>query len=108
MDVQAKEGLVEGGKLASESFLHVRTIVSLGLERHIIDKYDATLRVPYRKALVRAQVQGVSYGFSQVLPYSARHFDVSLRSFTEGGDVLRGRGGLLRGRLLRGDEGDGL
>ena len=45
---EAKEGLVEGGKLASESFAQLRTIVSLGLERKFIDDYFATLVKPHR------------------------------------------------------------
>lgn len=42
-----KEGLIEGGKVAGEAIENIRTVVSLGREKLIYDKYTALITPPH-------------------------------------------------------------
>ncbi|CAL1526271.1 unnamed protein product [Lymnaea stagnalis] len=66
-----KEALEGAGKVAVESIENIRTVASLSKEKAFFQLYMDKLEQPYKQALIRAHLVGLTYAFSQAIIYFA-------------------------------------
>ncbi|XP_035829100.1 ATP-dependent translocase ABCB1 isoform X2 [Aplysia californica] len=66
-----KEALEGAGKVATESIENIRTVASLSKEPTFFSLYMDQLETPYKAALKRAHLVGLTYAFSQSIIYFA-------------------------------------
>lgn len=62
---QNKQALEEAGKTATEAIENIRTVVSLGREVKMHDRFMHHLNGPYKSSLKKGQFAGFAFGFSQ-------------------------------------------
>ncbi|KAH9508579.1 ATP-dependent translocase ABCB1 [Bulinus truncatus] len=68
---QNKEALEDAGKVAVESIENIRTVASLSKESVFFQNYMDKLTNPYKQALKRAHLVGITYASSQAIIYFA-------------------------------------
>ncbi|XP_069589185.1 bile salt export pump-like [Ranitomeya imitator] len=68
---QDKKALEEAGKVSSEAIGNIRTVAGLGKENMFVQMYEKELEMPYKAAVKKAHVYGVSFGFSQCVIFMA-------------------------------------
>ncbi|XP_053307047.1 ATP-dependent translocase ABCB1-like [Spea bombifrons] len=64
-----QKSLEEAGRISTEAVENIRTVVSLTREDAFYEKYDASLEGPYRDALSKALIYGITYGISQSINF---------------------------------------
>uniref|UniRef100_A0A4W4FW74 ATP-binding cassette sub-family B member 5 n=1 Tax=Electrophorus electricus TaxID=8005 RepID=A0A4W4FW74_ELEEL len=57
------------GKISTETVENIRTVVALTKEDVFFGKFKESLRKPYRSALCKAPIYGITFAFSQAIPY---------------------------------------
>ncbi|KAM4636210.1 ATP-dependent translocase ABCB1-like [Discoglossus pictus] len=60
-----QKALEEAGRISTEAVENIRTVVSLTREQAFYERYNASLQGPYKDALRKAPIYGVTYGISQ-------------------------------------------
>ncbi|KAM4688620.1 ATP-dependent translocase ABCB1-like [Discoglossus pictus] len=64
-----QKALEEAGRISTEAVENIRTVVSLTREDAFYERYDASLRGPYRDALAKALIYAVTYAVAQSVNY---------------------------------------
>lgn len=67
-EIKEKEIVESTTKLAVEVVANHKTVKSLGLESHLIQKYDAIVDEAMRTCLVKTRLRGVAYGLGKAFP----------------------------------------
>ncbi|PFX21918.1 Multidrug resistance protein 1 [Stylophora pistillata] len=62
---------LQSGKIAVETIQNIRTVASLGRECTFYSDYSKALMIPYKKALRRAHLQGISFGLGEAFKFCA-------------------------------------
>ncbi|KAJ0409579.1 hypothetical protein P43SY_008451 [Pythium insidiosum] len=65
-----KDHLGDSGAHASQALSNIRTVISLGLETRIVDKYRDLLVVPLRDGTKEANINGIALGFSSFIMFA--------------------------------------
>ncbi|XP_044284634.1 ATP-dependent translocase ABCB1-like [Varanus komodoensis] len=60
-----QKALEEAGRISAEAVENIRTVVALTSEDRFFEKYKKSLEVPYRDALKKAPLNGISYAIAQ-------------------------------------------
>uniref|UniRef100_A0ABM5GP39 ATP-binding cassette sub-family B member 5 isoform X1 n=1 Tax=Pogona vitticeps TaxID=103695 RepID=A0ABM5GP39_9SAUR len=60
-----QKALEEAGRISTETVENIRTVAALTREDKFFERYNESLEGPYRDALKKAPIHGVSYGISQ-------------------------------------------
>uniref|UniRef100_A0A8C9U049 ATP-binding cassette sub-family B member 5 n=1 Tax=Scleropages formosus TaxID=113540 RepID=A0A8C9U049_SCLFO len=66
---QDQNALELSGKISTETVENFRTVVALTREDIFFHKFTDSLSEPYRSALCKAPIYGLTYSFSQAIPY---------------------------------------
>ncbi|XP_029444907.1 multidrug resistance protein 1A-like [Rhinatrema bivittatum] len=64
-----QKSLEEAGRISTEAVENIRTVVSLTKEDTFYAKYTESLNGPYRDAMIKAPIYGITYGISQSCNY---------------------------------------
>ncbi|XP_063777825.1 ATP-dependent translocase ABCB1-like [Pseudophryne corroboree] len=64
-----QKDLEEAGRISTEAVENIRTVVSLTKEDAFYEKYEASLRGPYRNALRKACFHALTYAVAQSMSY---------------------------------------
>ncbi|XP_063781234.1 ATP-dependent translocase ABCB1-like [Pseudophryne corroboree] len=64
-----QKDLEEAGRISTEAVENIRTVVSLTKEDAFYEKYEASLRGPYRNALRKAFFHALTYAVAQSMSY---------------------------------------
>ncbi|OCT75763.1 hypothetical protein XELAEV_18030950mg [Xenopus laevis] len=64
-----QKALEEAGRISTEAVENIRTVVSLTREEAFFERYNASLNEPYREALGKAPIYGVTYAIAQCINY---------------------------------------
>ncbi|KAJ7379512.1 ABC transporter B member 11 [Desmophyllum pertusum] len=64
-----EDELIQSGKIAVETIENIRTVASLGRENTFFCDYARALTNPYKKAMRRAHLQGISFGLSEAFMF---------------------------------------
>uniref|UniRef100_A0A8B9D242 Bile salt export pump n=1 Tax=Anser brachyrhynchus TaxID=132585 RepID=A0A8B9D242_9AVES len=68
---QDKKALEATGRISSEALSNIRTVAGIGKEKMFIDTFEKNLDMPYRAAIKKANVYGISFGFAQSIVFIA-------------------------------------
>ncbi|XP_076826867.1 LOW QUALITY PROTEIN: ATP-dependent translocase ABCB1-like [Brachyhypopomus gauderio] len=66
---QDQSAMEMSGKISTETVENFRTVVALAKEDIFLRKFTASLNKPYKSALCKAPVYGVTFAFSQAISY---------------------------------------
>uniref|UniRef100_A0A8B9D3J1 Bile salt export pump n=1 Tax=Anser cygnoides TaxID=8845 RepID=A0A8B9D3J1_ANSCY len=66
---QDKKALEATGRISSEALSNIRTVAGIGKEKMFIDTFEKNLDMPYRAAIKKANVYGISFGFAQSIVF---------------------------------------
>uniref|UniRef100_A0A8C3CLE3 Bile salt export pump n=1 Tax=Cairina moschata TaxID=8855 RepID=A0A8C3CLE3_CAIMO len=66
---QDKKALEATGRISSEALSNIRTVAGIGKEKMFIDTFEKNLVMPYRAAIKKANVYGISFGFAQSIVF---------------------------------------
>uniref|UniRef100_A0A8C3CKX7 Bile salt export pump n=1 Tax=Cairina moschata TaxID=8855 RepID=A0A8C3CKX7_CAIMO len=75
---QDKKALEATGRISSEALSNIRTVAGIGKEKMFIDTFEKNLVMPYRAAIKKANVYGISFGFAQSIVFIANSFSLQL------------------------------
>ncbi|KAM4636208.1 ATP-dependent translocase ABCB1-like isoform 1-T2 [Discoglossus pictus] len=64
-----QKALEEAGRISTEAVENIRTVVSLTREEAFYERYNASLQGPYKDALRKAPIYGVTYAISQSINF---------------------------------------
>ncbi|TSK34721.1 Multidrug resistance protein 1B [Bagarius yarrelli] len=64
-----QSALEMSGKISTETVENFRTVVGLTKEEVFFQKFDESLSKPYRSALCKAPIYGLTFAISQAIPY---------------------------------------
>ncbi|KAG8443041.1 hypothetical protein GDO86_011745 [Hymenochirus boettgeri] len=64
-----QKALEEAGRISTEAVENIRTVTSLTKEDTFYERYNSSLKGPYREALGKAPVYGVTYAIAQCINY---------------------------------------
>lgn len=64
-----QKALEEAGRISTESVENIRTVVSLTREDAFYNRYNESLSIPYKDALAKAPIYGLTYGMSQSINF---------------------------------------
>ncbi|KAM8924455.1 LOW QUALITY PROTEIN: ATP-dependent translocase ABCB1-like [Pelodytes ibericus] len=64
-----QKALEEAGRISTEAVENIRTVVSLTRENAFYERYNASLEGPYKDALSKAPIYGITYGISQSINF---------------------------------------
>ncbi|XP_076826866.1 ATP-dependent translocase ABCB1 isoform X2 [Brachyhypopomus gauderio] len=64
-----QSALEMAGKISTETVENIRTVVSLTREKVFFREFTESLSKPYRSALCKAPIYGLTFAFSQAVPY---------------------------------------
>uniref|UniRef100_A0A8B9VZP6 Bile salt export pump n=1 Tax=Anas zonorhyncha TaxID=75864 RepID=A0A8B9VZP6_9AVES len=67
---QDKKALEATGRV-NEALSNIRTVAGIGKEKMFIDTFEKNLVMPYRAAIKKANVYGISFGFAQSIVFIA-------------------------------------
>eukprot|EP00179_Madagascaria_erythrocladioides_P007017 CAMPEP_0198307156 /NCGR_PEP_ID=MMETSP1450-20131203/69_1 /TAXON_ID=753684 ORGANISM="Madagascaria erythrocladiodes, Strain CCMP3234" /NCGR_SAMPLE_ID=MMETSP1450 /ASSEMBLY_ACC=CAM_ASM_001115 /LENGTH=1259 /DNA_ID=CAMNT_0044009719 /DNA_START=76 /DNA_END=3852 /DNA_ORIENTATION=- len=83
-DADGKVKYAAAGRIASEAVDNIRTVQSLGIERHFLGKYEKELDGPLAQGRKSAWTSGVAFGFSEFSMFSLWSL-----AFWYGSDLVR-------------------
>ncbi|OQR84917.1 ATP-binding Cassette (ABC) superfamily, partial [Achlya hypogyna] len=63
--------LTTSGSLATEAIVNARTVTSLGIQEHLVAKYDVLLQEPMKDGVREAQINGLMNGFGPFAMFAA-------------------------------------
>ncbi|XP_055701825.1 multidrug resistance protein homolog 49-like [Phlebotomus papatasi] len=65
--VKEKKAMENVSRIAVEAISNIRTVASLGLEKHVLERFDQELKIAEKEALKSTRLRGLVFNFSHTL-----------------------------------------